>query len=382
MQITVKPARDYRLDFFRGIGLVFIFIDHIPNNAFSHMTLRSFALCDAAEVFIFISGYTAALVYGRAMLREGGVMGAARIYRRVWQLYVAHLCIFLMYSAEVSYTMVHFNNPLFADELHVGAFLEEPTVMLAHVLLLQFQPSLLNILPLYISLLLIFPPVLLAMRRHMLLALAPSAALYLAVQIWGVNLSGYPGDVTWYFDPFAYQFLFVIAAMFGFAQVRGVGVLPTWRWFMPLALAMAAIGAIVQVSWTLHDLFPSLPTLVTMPVWADDKTTLPPLRILNVLALAYMVARLVSRDAWFIRSPAGWLLVMCGQNFLYIFCLTILLSVLGNIVFTLVGNALIIQVVVNGIGFLLILALGMLLAWFNAGGRLPARPAPDGVVRA
>ena len=376
--ITVKPPRDYRLDFFRGIALVFIFIDHIPNNLFSYMTLRSFAFCDAAEVFIFISGYTAALVYGRAMLREGELMGAARIYRRVWQLYVAHLCIFLMYNAEVSYTMLHFNNPLFADELQVGAFLQEPSETLEHVLLLQFQPSLLNILPLYISLLLIFPPVLLAMRQHILLALAPSAVLYLAVQIWGVNLPGYPGDTTWFFNPFAYQFLFVIAAMFGFARVRGMVVLPTWRWFMPLAVAMAAIGVIVQASWTLHDLFPDLPALVTMPVWADDKTTLPPLRILNMLALAYLVALLVPRNAWFIRSTAGWLLVMCGQNSLYIFCLTILLSVLANIVFTLVGNALIIQIVVNMTGFLLMVALGMLLAWFNAGGRLPARPAPDG----
>jgi hypothetical protein len=375
--ITVKPPRDYRLDFFRGLALVFIFIDHIPNNLFSYVTLRSFALCDAAEVFIFISGYTAALVYGRAMLREGWIMGAARIYRRVWQLYVAHLCIFLMYNAEVSYTMLHFNNPLFADELQAGAFLAEPTETLEHVLLLQFQPSLLNILPLYISLLLIFPLVLLAMRQHMLLALAPSAALYLAVQIWRINLTGYPGDSTWYFDPFAYQFLFVIAAMFGFARVRGMVVLPAWRWLEPLAVAMAAIGVIVQVSWTLHDLF-SLPALVTVPLWADDKTTLPPLRILNMLALAYLVARLVPQNAGFIRSAPGWLLVLCGQNSLYIFCLTILLSVLANIVFTLIGNALIIQVVVNMIGFLLMLGLGTLLAWFNAGGRLPARPAPDG----
>jgi hypothetical protein len=274
--------------------------------------------------------------------------------------------------------MLHFNNPLFADELQVGAFLGEPTETLEHVLLLQFQPSLLNILPLYILLLLIFPFVLLAMRQHMLLALAPSAALYLAVQIWGINLPGYPADTSWYFNPFAYQFLFVIAAMFGFARVRGMVVLPAWRWLMPLALAMTAIGAIVQGLWTLHDLFPNMPALVTIPVWADDKTTLPPLRILNMLALAFLVARLVPRNAWFIRSTPGWLLVMCGQNSLYVFCLTILLSVLANIVFILVGNALIIQVVVNMIGFLLMLGLGMLLAWFNAGGRLPARPAPDG----
>ncbi len=372
--IAARPPRDHRLDFFRGLALVFIFIDHIPNNALSYATLRSFAFCDAAEVFIFISGFTAALVYGRTMLREGGLMAAARIYHRVWQLYVAHLCIFLMYNAEVSYTMLHFNNPLFADELQVGAFLGEPTVTLVHVLLLEFQPSLLNILPLYITLLLIFPLLLLALRRHALLALVPSALLYLAVQIWGINLPGYPADATWFFDPFAYQFLFAIAAMCGYAQVRGVTMLPRWRGWLVLAVAMAAAGMAVQISWSLHELFPGLPALVTVPVWADDKTMLPPLRILSLLALAYLVARFIPRDAGFIRSRAGWLLVLCGQHSLYVFCLTILLSVIANIVFSLVGNALLIQFAVNMIGFLLMLALSMLLAWFNAGGHLPARP--------
>ena len=119
---SARPGRDYRLDFFRGLALVFIFIDHIPDNRLSTLTLRSYAFCDAAEVFIFISGYTAAMVYGRGLLKDGGLMCTARIWRRVWQLYVAHLCIFMLYNAEVAYTMNHYNNPLFADELQVGAF--------------------------------------------------------------------------------------------------------------------------------------------------------------------------------------------------------------------------------------------------------------------
>ena len=374
--IPAKPARDHRLDFFRGLALVFIFIDHIPNNALSHFTLRAFAFSDAAEVFIFISGYTAALVYGRAMQREGALMGTARIWRRVWQLYVAHLCLFLIYNAEVAYTMVHFNNPLFADELQVGAFLNEPGTTLIHVLLLEFQPSLLNILPLYISLLLIFPLILLALRRHVLLALLPSAALYLAVQLWGLNLPGYPEGAHWYFDPFAYQFLFTLAAAFGLAQVQGATILPPWRGWMVLAIAVAAIGAAMQLPATLHDMLPAVPALPRVPYWANDKSALSPLRVLNVLALAYLVARLVPRDAAFIRSRAGWLLVICGQNSLYVFCLTILLSVLGNIAYSLAGDALLVQLAINMIGLATMLALGLLLAWFNAGGRLPRPPAP------
>jgi hypothetical protein len=377
-----KAPRDYRLDFFRGLALVFIYVDHIPNNALSYLTLRSFAISDAAEVFIFISGYTAALVYGRAMLREGGLMASARIGRRVWQLYIAHLFIFLIYNGEVSYTMQHFNNPLFADELQVGAFLDQPGDTLIHVLLLEFQPSLLNILPLYILLLVMFPVMLLALRRSIWLALVPSLLLYGAVQLWGINLPGYPDDATWYFDPFAYQLLFVVAAIFGYAQVTGRPPLPLhststgWRVITGLAVIVALAAFLVQAAATLHSLIPSFPNLVNVPLWADDKTTLPLPRIANMLALAWLVARLVPREARFLTSWGGWLLIICGQSSLYIFCLTILLSVVANIAYTIVGSTLIIQIVVNMIGLVCMLALGLLLAWFNAGGRMPRRPRP------
>src|SRR5271165_1209883 len=58
-----NPHYDYRIDFFRGLSLIFIFINHIPENAFSYLTSRTFALFDSAEVFMFLAGYSAALAY-------------------------------------------------------------------------------------------------------------------------------------------------------------------------------------------------------------------------------------------------------------------------------------------------------------------------------
>src|SRR5690348_2022982 len=140
-----KAARDLRLDFFRGLSLFFIFVDHIPENLLSYFTLHTVAFSDAAEVFIFISGYTAALVYGRSLNQHGFLFALAQIYRRVWQLYVAHIFLFVIFVAEVSYTVLAVQNPMYTEELGVGDFLEEPHVAIMRALVLAFQPTFLDI---------------------------------------------------------------------------------------------------------------------------------------------------------------------------------------------------------------------------------------------
>jgi hypothetical protein len=370
------PGRDYRLDFFRGFSLFFIFIDHIPDNIFSAVTLHSFALNDAAEVFIYISGYTAALVFTKAIERYGMLVASARIWRRVWQLYVAHLCLFMLYNAEVSYTMARFDNPLFADELQVGAFLEEPAQTILRVLMLQFQPTFLDILPLYIALLLIFPLILMALRRGLLVALLPSLALYAVARIWNINLPGYPEDRTWTFNPLGWQLLFVIGAAFGHANAMGRTLLPPQRWQVWVAGAVALFGLAVRGSWILHELNSSVPALFYRNIWPLNKTELPLLRLANMLALALLVARLVPRHARFLTGRAAWPIVLCGQNSLEIFCLSILLSVMGNVVYTVMGLSFGVQACVNVAGCLMLLGFGLLLAWFDGNGHLP-RPAAE-----
>src|SRR5271156_4953329 len=171
---TALP-RDLRLDFFRGLALICIFIDHIPGDYLNYFTLSAVGFFDAAEVFIFISGFTAALVYGRIWATRGALIASVLVWRRAWQLYVAHIFLFVIFIAEVSYTVKTFNNPMYNEEMGVGDFLEHPHIAVVQALLLQFQPTFLDILPLYIVLLLIFPPVLLCLRRHPSVALIPSA---------------------------------------------------------------------------------------------------------------------------------------------------------------------------------------------------------------
>ena len=102
ISFPIGAERELRLDLFRGMALWLIFIDHLPPNIVTWLTIRNYGFSDATEIFIFISGYTAAFVYGRAMRELGFVVATARILRRVWQIYVAHVFLFTIFLAEIS----------------------------------------------------------------------------------------------------------------------------------------------------------------------------------------------------------------------------------------------------------------------------------------
>ena len=136
MRAAPATDRDLRLDFFRGIALWLIFVDHIPSNIVNSFTLRNFGFSDAAEAFVFISGYTAAFVYARAMRERGFFTASGRILRRVWQLYVAHIFLFVIFFAQIAYVARTFQNPLFAEEMNIVELLREPDVMFPQAMLL------------------------------------------------------------------------------------------------------------------------------------------------------------------------------------------------------------------------------------------------------
>src|SRR5437667_3532307 len=106
--VAATTTLDLRLDLFRGIALWLIYLDHIPSNVVSWVTIRNYGFSDATEIFVFISGYTAAFVYGRAMRERGLLIASARILRRAWQIYVAHMFLFIIYLAEIAYLSTAF----------------------------------------------------------------------------------------------------------------------------------------------------------------------------------------------------------------------------------------------------------------------------------
>jgi hypothetical protein len=371
-----STSRDLRLDFFRGVALVFIFLDHIPENILSYFTLEALGFFDAAEVFIFISGFTAALVYGRRLVEKGALYATAQVLRRAWQLYVAHVFLFVIFIAEVSYTATTFKNPMYNEEMRVADFLDEPHVAVVQALLLQFQPTFLDILPLYILMLVIFPVVLLGAQRHPLLVLLPSAALYIAVQVFSISVPAYPEGHVWYFNPLAWQFLFVSAALLGHARMRGQTTLPWSRILFPAAVVIFAAAFLIKLSWTIHGVWEAFPGLLLKQLWPINKNNLSPLRLVPFYALVVLVAMRVPRDARFLASTAARPLVRCGQQSLEIFCLGIILSALGHFILTEYGAGVPMQLAVNIAGIAIMFLTAWMIAWYKTVDRMPVlRPA-------
>lgn len=372
-----RAQRDVRLDFFRGLALLFIFIDHTSSNVIADFTLQAFAFCDAGEVFFFISGFAASLAYGGILARRGALPATARIYGRIWQLYVAHVFVFVAYMALVSFLLKPASDPALAQHLGESEFLSRPGVALMKFLLLGFQPTVFFILPLYMLLLALFPVVLMLIRRSPLLVLGLSIALYLAAHRFDWTFHSYPDHEPWSFNPLAYQLLFVGGAVCGYLTSSGKRILPDRKWIYGIAAVILVACAAICFSHSLNAVFTSFPILLPDVPWQipEDKRDISLLRLINFLALAVVATRLIRRDATFLRGALARPIVLCGQNSLPVFCQGILLSTLGSYILDEVTDRLRIQLLVIAVGVALTLGLVYLITWYKRVSR-PAASAP------
>jgi hypothetical protein len=383
MYPVVPVARDLRLDLFRGLALWLIFLDHIPSNIVSWVTIRNYGFSDATEIFVFISGFTAAFVYGRAMRERGVVVAGARILKRAWQVYVAHIFLFVVYMAEIAYVSASFDNPLFKEEMGIFDFLQQPDVTLVQALLLKFKPANMDVLPLYITLLAGFPPFVWLLLRAPTLALAASVALYVLTWQFSWNLPAYPSG-EWAFNPFAWQLIFCFGAWCGLGGADKIG--PVVR--SPFTVAIAAAYLLFSFAVVMTWYFPRYAHLV--PHWLSDwmypidKTNLDVLRFAHFLALATITVYFVPRDWPGLKSRILYPAVLCGQHSLEIFCLGVFLSFAAHFVMVQMASGVVVQVVVSIIGIIAMIATAALITWYKGvEGRHPGPPTrPPGATLA
>jgi hypothetical protein len=355
--------RELRLDLFRGLALWLIFIDHVSPDLLTWFTIRNYGFSDAAEIFIFISGYTAAFVYGRAMLKSGFVVASARILKRVWQIYAAHVLLFAILVAEVSYVTITLDKPFYAKEMEIVAFLQQPGESLVQALLLRYRPLNMDVLPLYIVLMFFLPLILQMIKWRADLTLAISVALYAVSWRYDLHLTAYPNGF-WSFNPFAWQLLFVFAAWCALGGVRRMSRIlssPITLW-TAFAYLFAAFG--VTMTWYFPQLN-HLPHRLEQWIYPIDKTDFDVLRFAHFLALAVLAVRFVPAGWPGLKSP--WLrpMILCGQYSLQIFCLGVALAFAGYFLLMEISAGIGLHFLVGISGILIMSAVAWLFAWYK-----------------
>jgi hypothetical protein len=385
VSLTVIGARELRLDLFRGLALWLIFIDHVSPDLLAWFTIRSYGFSDAAEIFIFISGYTAAFVYGRAMLESGFVIATARILRRVWQIYAAHVLLFAFLVAEVSYIAVNLDKPFYAEEMAVTDFLNQPGIAMVQALLLRYRPLNMDVLPLYIVLMAGLPLILLMMRSAANVTLAMSVAFYAVTLRYDLYLTAYPSGF-WSFNPFAWQLLFVFGAWCALGGARRLSRFLSSPITLSISIAYVLAAFYVTLTWYFPQLKYLMPHRLELWIYPIDKTDLDVVRFGHFLALAVIAARFVPGGWPGLQSRWLWPMILCGQNSLEIFCLGVALSFTGYFVLREISAGLLLHVLVGLCGISMMSAAAWLLSWSKiyldkSGSRTKSTGADAGVAQ-
>jgi hypothetical protein len=355
---------DLRLCLLLGVAAWFLFLDHVPHNLVSLLTMRNFGFSGAADLFVFVGGYTAAILYGKMMLERGFVVAATRIFKRLWQLYAAYVVLFVIYIDLIGYVARKSRAPELISEFNVTGIVDHTIRTLIHGLLLQAKPLNLDVLQLFIVLMAFFPFVLFGMMRRPNLTVAGSIGLYVAARYFDWNLSSFP-DGRWYFNPFSWQLLFVLGAwlaLIGANELRAIRrlqdfpILRIAAWlYLLFALVVTAAGKFPQAG-----IVPDFLRDVFIP---NDKENLAPYRVLHFLALAFLFTYMVPRDWRGFQWQALRPIIKCGEEWLPVFCAGVFLSFAAHLVLITGPDSLAMHFLVSFGGITMMTAVAYYVSW-------------------
>lgn len=353
-----RKRRDHRVDALRGLALLMMLTDHVVSDWLNRLTMRNFGFADAADIFVLLAGYASYLAYGRLVMRptpNGGWRKAIhRIVTRCVRLYLFQLILLFFYIALTRFWRLKWDVPTDFLEPELSHGFD----WILDVVTLQALPDMVNILPIYIVFLLSFLPMYWLLLRSPFLLLAGSFTLWLLVNLDpSINLPNVIDSDGWYFDPFAWQFIFAIGVLLAYTTSRYGGNLSVSRHLRGLCITVLIIGLIECFPYPQY----GLPDLRLFHLRAlADKSSLGPLRIIDVLA----IFALVQSSAWcksFAASRAGQILAVIGRHSLEVFCLGTVLDLIIRLIMATFGTDWPLQITSNLIGFLCVYGLAVWL---------------------
>ncbi len=353
------PREANAVDFWRGFALVSIFINHVPGIYYERFTHRNLSFSDSAELFVFLAGWSLGLlVYGSGLGKGGSKGGAApltfRLGGRSLQIYAAHIVISGLALGLLAGAAYLTDTPPILEWHNAAAFFQNPAHTQLGIVLLTHQLGYFDILPLYVLLMLIAPAFVIIDRFAPGLLLPLSLGVYLTALVMKFTAPTWPVEGEWFFNPFAWQAIFVLG--YALSQDRGAGhfvrrnIVPIRRVSLPIVIVFAI------VAW--FGLYPD-PTAFPEPkmLFLHSKSFLTPVRLLQFLALVAVFSAVypaIARWLPWLTAP----LSMLGRNSLYVFCVASLLSLSAQILRFLYSGSLAVDtiVVIVGIGLLCLTA--------------------------
>jgi len=342
------------VDFWRGLALVFIFINHIPGNYYARFTHAEYSLSDSADLFVFLAGWALRYVVERPGPPQNAGYLVLRLFGRALTIYAAQILITMIALAILAAAAIWAENPLLLEWYNADLVFHDPVPSHVGLVLLTHQLGYFNILPLYVVLMMMAPFFALIDRYAPNLVLPVSLTIYVLTLLFRISLPNWPMEGEWFFNPLAWQLVFVL----GFTMARHDGIGGFARRHLQairiIALPILVIGLLV----VLRDWWPD-PTKVPQPklFFLIDKTYVTPGRLIQFLALISVMSLAYPYVRRF-APPLVEFLSLLGRNSLPVFCVGSLLSLIGQIVrFLYQGNIVVdTAVVVFGIAILALTA--------------------------
>lgn len=314
------------VDFWRGFALVTIFVNHVPGIFIERYTFREYSLSDSAELFVFLAGVSLRYVINSL----SGEPLSALLYRlagRALTIYFAQIVITAFAIAIIAGAAKALDQPYILQWHNAAAVFEDPVNAHIGLILLRYQLGYFNILPLYVVLMAMGPTIGIFDRLAPKLLLPLSFALYLYTVATGLNLPTWPVEGTWFFSPFAWQFIFIL----GFVLSGPKGYSSWSPRTKKILFWLAGLQTLIGLTIALADFTPD-PAVLPSPklFFVFDKTYLSPARVVHALALAcFFMGAFKYVDRWLPLLTEY--MALLGRNSLNVFCAGSVLSLCGQV---------------------------------------------------
>ena len=284
--------------------------------------------------------------------------------RRIWQIYTAHLLVFLVLIGEIAYVTAVSESHSISRRWRLPEFFKEPGQVIIQALLLRYRPLNMDVLPLYIVLMAFLPLVLMLARWRKDLPLILSIVLYILAIRFDLHLSTYR-DGFWSFNPFAWQLLFVSGVWCALGGGRRISPMIGSPVTLGVAIVYLLAAFFITMTWYFPYLETLLPAWLIRAIYPISKADFDVLRFAHFLALAVIALRLVPGDWPGLRSAWFRPLILCGQYSLQIYAIGVVLSFAGYALLMEISAGVVLHVIIGIIGILVMCGVAWAFTWYK-----------------